>query len=55
MKKKLLVVVMALTMMVGSLAGCGSSGAKGNVTTDGSTSMESHGGYDGIRECGKYA
>ena len=40
MKKKLLVVVMALTMMVGSLAGCGSSGAKGNVATDGSTSME---------------
>lgn len=39
MKKKLLVVVMALTMMVGSLAGCGSSGAKGNVATDGSTSM----------------
>lgn len=40
MKKKLLVVVMALTMMVGSLAGCGSSGAKGNVAIDGSTSME---------------
>lgn len=39
MKKKLLVVVMTLTMMVGSLAGCGSSGAKGNVATDGSTSM----------------
>lgn len=40
MKKKLMIVVMTLSLAVTCLAGCGSSQVKGNVSTDGSTSME---------------
>ncbi len=41
MKRKILTAVMAVSMAVSCLTGCGSSGgAKGTVTTDGSTSME---------------
>ena len=40
MKKKILAVLLTAVLAVGCLAGCGSTGVKGNVATDGSTSME---------------